>query len=919
MRPISSPAMQPLTKRLIPLGYGLALMIMLIMALTWVVLQVQITLAGFLNSESLWSKAQKQAVIDLDDYASSGDPAALASFRKYFEVLQSDRMGRDAITSGHYTQKQLDQVFRLGSIMPAARPGMVFMLGHFAQAPHIKGALAAWRSTDAPIGQFGAIADQLQRGYANHALDPADIVRIRARINALNNYIAPRTDQFAVQVVEGAVWMGHMLFWGVLAAFVLAALLWVRMAHRILDSIRGSENRYRLLFDSAADAIVMVDEVNGNILDANVTAGAWTGRSPQELIGQDFATLFADARAPDGMRAQMAVLRGVHGQQRPVEVHSSLASWSGRAVRQTIIRDTSERLAMEQERRVAAEALASIAEGVIIADADRRVMTVNAAHVGITGYTAAMMHGRRFDEMRRQPDGKPLPETIWRTLDGGGNWQGEVLSQRRDGISYPEMLSISAIRGERGQIEHYVAVFTNISATKANQRRLEHMAAHDPLTGLINRAEFERECARAITVAAHERCAVAVLFVDLDAFKIVNDSYSHAIGDRLLVKMAERIRAELGEHDMAGRIGGDEFTVLASRLGSREDAHALANRLLATLSEPTTVGEYEIVMTASIGIAGYPLDGADAVTLIANADAAMYSAKQEERNTFRFYTPLMHANARKRLNLAAQLRRALDEGEFRLVYQPSVELRTNRVAAVEALLRWDHPERGELLPGEFIPMAEGFGLIRRIDEWVLHAACAQIRQWDAAGLPPIRVGVNVSASWFGHPNFVEGLRRTLLNAQVAGQRLMVEITEGAMLRLGEDTERTMRALHAMGVVVAIDDFGTGYSSLSYLKLPAVTCLKIDRSFVIGLPQNGNDAAIIEAMLAISRSLGLRAIAEGIETEAQHEFLQRAGCMEGQGFFYARPLPPAEIERLLGARTTPPGIARLRLVPPRSAS
>ena len=320
------------------------------------------------------------------------------------------------------------------------------------------------------------------------------------------------------------------------------------------------------------------------------------------------------------------------------------------------------------------------------------------------------------------------------------------------------------------------------------------------------------------------------------------------------------------------------------------------------------------MLSASIGIAGYPLDGADPVTLIANADAAMYAAKTQERNTYRLYSPMMQADARKRLALAAELRQALARGEFRLVYQPSVDMRSGKVVAVEALLRWRHPSRGEISPGEFIPMAEKLGLIRHVDEWVLQAVARQVRQWDDSGMPPIRVAVNVSAGSYAAPHFVEDVRRWLLAERVAPQRMLLEITEGAILRLGDEMERTMRALHALGVGVAIDDFGTGYSSMAYLKLPAIAFLKIDKSFVDGLPGNAHDAAIVEAMLALSQRLGLCAIAEGIETEAQHEFLLRAGCTEGQGYLYARGLEVPDIERMLRPNLRP-GTARLRLVPP----
>ena len=906
---------KPLTQRLLPLAYALAVAVVLIMALTWGVLQVQVTLAGFLSSESVWSKTQKQAVIDLDDYALDGKVGDLNHFRSNFGLLESDREGRDAIISGNYTKDQITEVFKRGNIMPESQPGMTFMLGHFSEVRHLRSAIAAWRSTDASIAELGTIARELEQSYANGGPSTAELSRQRARIKALNDYMEPRTNLFSIELVDGAIWFGELLFWGVLGAFLFAALLWVGMARRILDGIRGTEERYRLVFDSAADAIVMVDETTGRILDVNRTASKWTGRDAADLVGDRFVHLFEQAPAGEKAgRAATNALLGTGGTRRAVETQSSLATWGQTPVRQAIIRDISERIAMEQERRVAAEALASIAEGVIIADADRKVISANAAHTELTGYTSEALQGQRVDDSRCLSDGKPLPQSIWNDVAAGRHWMGEVQSRRSDGSTYPEHLSISAIRDAEGQVVYYVAVFTNIHEAKVSQRRLEYLARHDALTGLANRSEFERRCSEAIAIAERERLAVVVLFIDLDAFKIVNDSYSHAVGDRLLVKVGERIRRQLSEGDVAGRIGGDEFTVLIPRLILREDAKSIVNRLLASLCEPFLFDDYEIVLSASIGIAGYPLDGEDAPALIANADAAMYAAKTEERNAFRFYTPMMHADTRRRLQLAMELRQALARNEFHLVFQPSVELRTGRVLAVEALLRWHHPERGEVLPAEFIPVAESLGMIRRIDEWVLQATCAQIEAWDLAGVPQIRVAVNVSARWFGHPAFVDGVSRALDMRRVSPKRLLLEITESAMLRLGDDTYRTMQTLHDLGIDVAIDDFGTGYSSMSYLKLPAVAYLKIDRSFITGLPGSSNDAAITEAMLAMSRSLGLTTIAEGIETQGQHDFLVRAGCVEGQGYFYSYPLPPEEI-RVLLCPNQPMAPARLKLVPP----
>lgn len=912
MRRLEASHQQLLSRRLRPLAYALVAVVGLILTLTWVALQTQVTLAGFLNGESLWSKAQKQSVIDLDAYAAHGRPADLAGFRRNYAVLMSDRWARDAIASGDFSHADVNDAFARGGVIPEAIPGMVFIFQYFDGMPYVREAVAEWRSVDGSLADLEDTADRLEKGYGAGTLQPGDIVAERERIAALNNYIEPRAKAFSLYIANGASWLGRVLFFTVLGVAALASLLWLRMAGRILAGIRGTEERYSLLFDSAADAIFMVDEETGRILDANRRAASWLGSSREELTGKELATLFVDGSPHTGMGS----LRNPDGSLRPVETQSSLVVWGARRVSQAIVRDISDRVAMEQERKIASEALASIAEGVIIADADRRVTTANAAHTKLTGFPVQALRRTRFDITRTLPDGRPLPQSLWDDIAAGDNWVGEVESRRADGSTYPELMSISTIRDRDGRPQHYVAVVSDITARKADRQRLQHLATHDPLTGLVTRSEFERRCAEAITRAAHERGAVAVLFVDLDAFKVVNDSYSHATGDALLMRVAERIRAQLSPHDVAGRIGGDEFTVLLADLRSREEALVVAETMLAALARPFDLGDYELYVSASIGIAGYPLDGNDAVTLIANADAAMYVAKTEERNALRFYTPKMHADARRRLKLASELRQALIRNEFYLVYQPSIEMKSGRIVAVEALIRWRHPERGNVAPDEFIPIAESLGLIRQIDQWVLETACRQLMQWDEARLPPLRMAVNVSAGSFGHPDFLQGVCQALQEIGIPPKRLLVELTESAILRLGEDTERAMLALHNLGVAVAIDDFGTGYSSLAYLKLPAVAYLKIDRSFVTGLPMNANDVAITEAMVAIARSLELHTIAEGIETEGQHEFLLRAGCQEGQGFLYSRPLPPDEIERLLAPRTT--GSKRLSLVPPKRA-
>ena len=906
---------RPLTRRLMPLAWGLAIVVALLLGLSWGAIKIQVALAGFLNGESIWSKAQKQAVIDLDAYAESGSAVDLEHFRREYSVLVDYRYARDEVTRPQYDYDKVAATLRADNAMPESIPMIIFMMRHLRRAPYIRGSLDAWRSTDTRVDQLARIAGRLQTAYAQGRVD-ADMIRAERRsIAAINNYIEPRSKRFSSRMATGAVWISHLLFSALVFTGVLAVLLWLWLARRILSDIRDTEERYRLLFDSAADAILMVEDASGTILQVNRMASIWTGASEEELRGQRYADLFEHRGRSRGREGRMSMLKGPGG-ARPVEVSSSVVRWNDDLeVRQEILRDLTERMDMARERRIASEAMASVAEGIIITDAARRVLTVNAAHARLTGYEALEVEGMPFEENRRMPDGQPLPDTIWSDVERQGHWSGEVQMRRRDGSVYPEMLSMSVIRGADGQVEHYVAVCTDITNSKAGQRHLQYLASHDALTGLVNRSEFERRVGEAIRDSERRHESAAVVFVDLDNFKLVNDSYSHAIGDRLLTVVAERIHRHLPSGAVAGRIGGDEFTILATRLKSRDDIAWLAEQLIESLSKPFLIDGYEIVLSASIGVAAFPLDGYEASTLLTNADAAMYSAKQEERNTFRFYSPRMRADANRRLLLLTDLRRALEENQLRLLFQPSIAFADNHLAGAEALVRWEHPERGLIMPGEFVPLAETLGLIRHIDEWVLDNVCQQVAQWNRSGLRTPRIAVNISASWFSHPEFVQQITRALEHHGVQARQIMLEITESTILRLGEATRRTMSALHGLGLAVAIDDFGTGYSSLAYLKLPAVAFLKVDRSFVDELPESAEDASIVQAMMVMARSLGLAVIAEGVETEQQHAFLKHVGCEEGQGYLYSRPIEAVELERLMRDGHAP-GMPRLKLVPPR---
>ncbi len=892
-----------------PIFAGAILVVALVLVLIWFALQMQVAVAGFLNGESIWSKAQKQSIIDLYAYSVTGDASAFAGYQHSMRIVTADRIGRDALTGKHPDAARARREFASTHTLPQAISLLAFAIQHLKNAPYISDALRNWKASDAYMDELQAIALQLKTANANRATNPASLAQARAmgnRILEIDARVTPLADMFSRSIAQGAAWLARVLFWSMVLATLLMLAIWLYFARRTLHALRGSESRYRTLLEGANDAIAVVDAASGRILEANRAAERLTGTAREGLHGTPFATLFAESFNPgevaegDGGTRHDLALRGREGRILHVAVSISRHRLGKRPVLLAILRDMSERLRAEADRRVAAEALANIAEGVLIADATRHIVSVNTAAEVISGFSAAELVGMSLEATRSLPGGTPLDARTWDELGYLGHWQGRVISQRRDGRSYPERLSLSAIRGDGGHVVRYVAVFEDATEAEAHQRQLEHLALHDPLTGLLNRAAFEHEALRTLADVRRDGRKAALLFVDLDGFKAVNDSYGHAFGDQLLQQVGQRIQSQLQERDRAGRIGGDEFTVLLTDLDAREDALPVARKLLLLLGEGYHVLEHEVFLSASIGIAGFPEDGEDPATLIAAADAAMYAVKAEERNSARLYSPVMQASTRTRLSLAGELRQAIQRGEFYLLFQPSLELRSRRLVAVEALLRWRHPERGEVSPAEFIPLAENLGMVRQVGEWVLDAACRQVRAWLDAGLRPLRVAVNISASHLRHPAFVEYLRGILARHRVPAQSLMIELTESAILHVGESARRTLNALHEMGVSVAVDDFGTGYSSLAYLKLPAIRVIKVDQTFVNGLPGDGNDVAITRTILALARSLELDAIAEGIENQQQLDFLLSAGCQEGQGYLFARPLPPAAIAEMLAS-------------------
>ncbi len=553
----------------------------------------------------------------------------------------------------------------------------------------------------------------------------------------------------------------------------------------------------------------------------------------------------------------------------------------------------------ENQLRLVASALENTAEAVFITDANARIIFVNKSFTGITGFEAGDVIARPWETITSDRDNDSMSEALWQSLDDSGYWQGELWARRRSGESYPALLSITKVPEQDSSVSHFVGVFNDISQYKDYQTRLEFLATHDALTELPNRMLLRDRLDEAISRAQRDRSSAAVLFIDLDRFKSINDTLGHSVGDELLCQVAARLRNGVREIDTVSRMGGDEFAIILTECKESSDVASLAHKLHELVSRKFTVDSRELFVTASIGISCYPQDGCDVSTLLKNADIAMYRAKESGRNMFQFFSPGMNAQASDFMAMANSLHTAVERGEFALEFQPRHELATGRITGVEALLRWHHPELGLILPSRFIPLAEETGLIVALGEWALSKACAQARVWEQAGAP-LSVAVNLSARQFREPDLVTRIGAIIEASGVSPSLLEVEITESLMMQDPGTASRMLGELRAMGVESAIDDFGTGYSSLAYLKDFPVKYLKIDRRFVNDLPGDASDAAIVRTVIAIARSLGLNLIAEGVENEAQRVFLLAEGCEHAQGYYFSRPMPAAALDDLLAA-------------------
>ena len=557
-----------------------------------------------------------------------------------------------------------------------------------------------------------------------------------------------------------------------------------------------------------------------------------------------------------------------------------------------------QRKAKEQER-LAASVFKHTFEGIVITDDQANILQINEAFTRTTGYSVEDCIGRKTSILSSGYHDAAFYQRMWAMLKEHGEWRGEVWNRRKNGEIYPEWLSINAVYDEQGQITHFIATLTDITDRKQSEERLLYLAHYDVLTNLPNRELFTDRLEHALANAYRLGMQVALLFIDLDRFKQVNDTLGHSAGDELLRQVSQRLKNNIRENDTAARLSGDEFTVVLEQVRQIHDVETVARKLLTELCATYAIKGREVTIGASIGIALYPDDADDAEKLIRFADQAMYNVKGNGRNSYAFYEKgKVNLAANGRFNVENELRCALEHEQFVLHYQPQIDLATQHIVGFEVLLRWQHPEQGLIPPAKFIGILEDSSLILPVGEWVLRTACYRLQQLQAKGHQSLRMAINLSARQYHRYYLAETIDSILAETGIASSALELEVTEGTLIHNIEDTIDVLHAVHERGVSVSVDDFGTGYSSLSHLRQLPIDTLKIDQSFVKNCHDNASDRAIVKGIISLAHNLGLKVIAEGIETAEHYEFLKSLHCQEGQGYYLSRPLASEQLEYIL---------------------
>ncbi len=680
----------------------------------------------------------------------------------------------------------------------------------------------------------------------------------------------------------------------------------------IQAALELSREKYRDLFEQAPVGYLSLDQ-QGVIREINLTGAEMLARSQQQLMNKPLVSYLISTHHLAFFQHLKQVFAGQNAQlELRIRLPAGQTFWAqleSRPLHETrnkiqfcrsALLNISQRMQAEQDLRLAYKIIENAMEGVLVTERGGRIIMVNPGFEHISGYRADEVVGRNpsiLSSGRHEPE---FYRAIWESLARNGHWQGQIWNRRKSGEVYPEWLNITAIRDEQGQVSHYVGIFSDISMLEENRQKLHYLAYYDSLTDLPNRHLFHDRLQQAVTLARRYHTLVGLMFLDLDRFKLINDVLGHGIGDLLLQQVAARLTDCVRESDTVTRMGGDEFTVLLPNIISMDDLLQTAERILGIFRQPFELEGRRYYISTSIGISHYPGDGEDAETLLKNADAAMYRAKEHGRNTYYVFHRELYQKDTERLELETALRQSQEGENFTLYYQPQVELASGKILALETLLRWDAPQQGPVAPTKFIPIAEETGLIVPIGYWSLRHACRQARAWQQQFVRDLRVAINLSPHQFLQPDMPEQIQAILRETDLSPESLELELTEKATMPNLDYSTRTLRQLRDMGVGIVMDDFGIGYSSLEQLRHLPINKLKIDESLVRDIITDPDDAAIVAAIIHMARSLRLTVVAEGVENPEQLAFLRENHCDAMQGKLFAMPGDRGEIQKILQA-------------------
>lgn len=693
----------------------------------------------------------------------------------------------------------------------------------------------------------------------------------------------------------------------------------------IAIALEDSEARFRAVFENAGMGVIL-GLPDGTFAEANPAFCAMVGYSLDELKGLNWRAI----THPDDLAANEAVRAGVlDGTKDGYRFTKRYLTKDGRqvwaqltakAVRGdspsevrfivAVVEDVTERKRLEDQMRLAATVFENTGDGLFITDAQSLIIHVNPAFTDITGYCPDDVVGKDPKVLASGRHGPDFYEHMWRSLIESGKWQGEIWNRRKTGEMFAGWINIVAVRDPSGTVTNYVAVFSDITSKKQHEERLSYQANHDPLTQLPNRTLFQERLNRALARAQRNHTMVALLFIDLDHFKQVNDTLGHLAGDLLLQQASERLSSCTRQGDTVARLAGDEFTIILEDVADPRDAAIVAHKIVHVMAEPFDLSGSAANISSSIGVAMYPVDSGDAQGLIKLADAAMYRAKNMGRNGCQFHSETVNAQAFERLALEGSLRDGLEKSQFRLFYQPIFDMATGQPVAVEALLRWQHPDVGLVVPGQFLALADETGLILPIGRWVFQQACSDLRLLRANGAPDLAMHLNLNGRQLRQQDLIESIACALEDAELPPASLVLEVPESSLSEKGHDNHALFDRINALGMGILIDEFGSGFSSFAFLRRLPAGGLKVAQSFVRNIADGGSDdSEIVTAIVALARGLHMSINASGIETEEQLAFLATYGCQRAQGFLLARPMPMDELRDFLAAGQIPPALAK----------